>query len=156
MTIVLGSAKFEKPTAEIVEKAQSKILQLTQKVMERERRIQSLRDSNEIDESALLQLLAQARRDSSSPTFTFCTSMAMIPGTKERTVREKVVGASVVNQLLEETEKLQQNRSDIESLNVIVRNLRPLRCSTTHEGKHYPYTSDSWPLSFAELEFLGF
>ena len=152
----IGSMKFEKTSEEILEKVGEKVIKLQQKVISREERIKDLRASNEIDEDALLQLLAQARQDGQRSQFTFCTSMAIMPGQKERTVKERVVGANIVNELMDQTEKLRTDKATISELEVIGRNLRPYNVYNVYEGSLKHHITDSWPLSYSELEFLGF
>jgi hypothetical protein len=154
-----NSFQFEKTSTEIKAKVEEKVLKLSQRILERECRVRELRDSHEIDEGALLQLLSQARRSNDANSYTFCTSASaspFLPQAKERTVVERTVGASVVNKLLDETEKMENEKGEIKRLETIMRNLRPYKVTGVHEGKQYNYATDSWKLSMEELDFLGF
>lgn len=145
------SFSYEKTTAEIKAKATEKIASLQKKIEERQVRISRLREEYSIDDAALVQLLTAARRQAGAERFTYSSNSRADDGTNR--MEEKTIGAGVVNNLLTESDFVEQEKADVKKLNTIVRNLRPLP-RITQNGNNY--SEDSFSLSYEELEFLGF
>lgn len=143
---------YEKTADEIKEKAKAKIVSLNVKIEERQRRITELRDEHEIDDAALVALLTQARRSDRQSRYSY-TSNAKMSGGTNRGPEEKTIGAGVVNHLLTENDFLESDKASVKRLEMIVRNLRPLRRVSDNGVK---YEESDFSLSVEALEFLGF
>jgi len=143
------SFKFEKNASEIAEKAKAKTLALKAKIEERQRRIAELREAHGIDDAALVDLLTQARRNDRAVTFQYTSNApANKKGPEERTI-----GAGVVNNLLTENDFIEADKASVKRLEILGRNLRPLSRITSNGTR---YEENGFPLSYEELEFLGF
>jgi hypothetical protein len=145
---------YEKSSAEIIDKASSKVDVLAAKVEERGHRVAKLRDEYGIDDKAMAQLYQQRfemeREHRQASHYNYSTA-AIVNG--EKRMEEKTVGAGVVNDLFTENDFIKAEQDSIERLNTIVRNLRGLP-RVTQNGN--VYKSDSYALNYEELEFLGF
>jgi len=148
---------FEKSAAEVKEKATKKISSLTFKIAEREVRIERLRKEHGIDDKALISLLTAAREQQNAQRQSFTYFSNHDPNGADGEVgelREREVGAGVVNFLLTENDFIQTEKSNVKRLETLVRNLRPLKRFA--DGNGSPYTEDSFQLSYDELTYLGF
>lgn len=142
---------FEKPAAEIVEHAKRKAAAIRQKIEEREVRIKRVREEYKISDSMLVDIMAQAREQMQRG------AAALIYNTKARSddgMREEdvTIGAGVVNLLLTERDHIEGERSQVDRLDMIARNLKDL-LRFAPDGKPY---SQGHELDTAELKFLGF
>ncbi len=148
---------YQKTSAEIKTKIESKIIELDDKIKERENRIAALRKEYEIDDSDLVQLLTAARRASqkqeSAMTFSYTRSNIAVQsgGTLSQ---ERTIGAGVVNNLLTENDFIESERDAVKNLLLILRNLQPL--VHYNESTGGAYTIDMFQLGKDELEYLGF
>lgn len=147
---VLHSLTFAKTSGEIKEKAASKIEALASKVKEREGRITRLRKEFDISDQDMIKLLSQAAQDALSNA-RVATTMSYNIGNQDEV---RVVAAGVVQNLLTERQLIEQEKEHIEKLQLVIRNLRPLTHHATNTG--VAYESDSFTLSEADLDFLGF
>ena len=143
---------YEKPSAEIITKAQAKIAALLAKVEERQARVTKIREEYEVTDQALVEILTQARgaqRDKMS--YTYNSSSAQ--GLRE----ERSIGAGVVNNLLTENDYIESERKQAKRLGLIVRNLQDRPDETIHvvaAGVERPLRGHC--LTEEELEYLGF
>jgi len=143
---------FEKTAAEVIGKAKEKITALTAKNTERGARISKLREEYGIDDKAMIELYQQAReQEKTSNVYTY-SSNAAVPGGGSK-MEERTVGVGVINALFGEADFIKADEGNIKRLNFIVRNIRPLDRITDNGTKH---KDDNFPLSYEELEFLGF
>lgn len=145
---------YEKPSAEIIAKAQAKIAALLAKVEERQARVTKIREEYEVTDQALVEILTQARgaqRDKMS--FTYNSSPSAQGGLRE----ERSIGAGVVNNLLTENDYIESERKQAKRLGLIVRNLQDRPDETLHviaAGVERPLRGHC--LTEEELEYLGF
>jgi len=142
---------FEKPAAEIVERAKDKAVTTRRKIEEREVRIKRVREEYKISDAALVDIMAQARDQMQRG------AMALVYNSKVRSddgLREEdvTIGAGVVNMLLTERDHIEGEKSQVEKLDMIVRNLKDLR-RYAPDGKEYMQGHE---LTAVELKFLGF
>lgn len=114
--------KFVKTGAEIKVRADSKVLELRKKQEERQERIRSICSTKGLDITKLLTNLDSfQRRMSSSDTFN--------------------MNVGEMEQLTAESEALKAEKSTLEQLDVMARNLIP---------------TEIYQLTFEQLEYLGF
>lgn len=148
--------RYEKTAGEIKVQAEKKVSALAAKIKEREGRIADLRATHDIDETAMVRLLNQARQDAQNDHRTAFTYLASNgpPGPQAASRPERTIGAGVVSHLLEELDLIEAERAAIERLEAVMRNLRPLKRHTTSNGTRYD--EDAFSLSYDELQFLGF
>lgn len=141
---------FEKPSAEIVEKAKIKADCLRSKIEERQIRIAKLREEYKVTDAILVDLLTQARnaqrRGEAKMSYSVQNTAARTGGIND----EVVIGAGVVNNLLTESDFIEAEKTQVKRLDLIIRNLRdlPRERNSTMERGHV--------LSYEELEYLGF
>lgn len=144
---------YEKPSAEIITKAQEKIEALQGKIEERLARVAKIRKEYEITDQALVEILTQARgAQREKMSFTY-SSAPSTQGLRE----ERSIGAGVVNNLLTENDYIESERKQAKRLGLIVRNLQDRPDETIHVvavGAERPLRGHA--LSEEELEYLGF
>lgn len=135
---------FEKTSEEIIAAATRKRDSVRTKIGEREGRIANIRSEYKITDESMINMLAKARQqneslhyNNSSPT----PSNAMTEG-------NVTIGAGIVNMLLTERDFIESEKSQVEKLDVIVRNLRDLPNDKGGVRGHR--------LSYDELRYLGF
>lgn len=145
---LLSNLTFSKTAVEIRTAAREKIDRIRAKIAEREQRIAALRTTYEITDTDMIQLLSQQARDALSNARIVNTTYSV--GSGDET---KIVGAGVVQNLMTEQALIEQEREQIERLELVVRNLRPLRRYAT-DGSIYE--DDAFDISYTDLEFLGF
>lgn len=143
--------EFEKSAHEIVVAATAKAAATRQKIEEREIRIKKVREEYKITDSALIDIMAQAREQSKRG------GAAMFYNTKaasddDADEGEVTIGAGVVNMLLTERDHIEGEKAQVERLDMIARNLKDTRCFAP-DGKEY---MKGHMLTTAELKFLGF
>jgi hypothetical protein len=142
---------FEKSAPEIVERAKDKATATRRKIEEREVRIKRAREEYKITDAALVDIMAQARDQMQRG------AMALVYNSKIRSddglhEEDVTIGAGVVNMLLTERDHIEGEKSQVEKLDMIVRNLKDLRRHAP-DGKEYLKGHE---LTSAELKFLGF
>jgi len=142
--------RFEKTAQEIKGKAAPKIAALEAKIIERAGRIAKMREEHGIDDAAYVQLLTAARKQTQQ-TYRYMSSNSPV-GDKGK-MEERTIGAGVVNFLMTESDFIESEKDSVKRLKAIVANLRPLSRITSTGTK---YEEDSFVLSFAEMEYLGF
>lgn len=123
----------------IKEKAKAKLEQLKAKLTERARRIAALRKQYKITDAVWVEILTQ--RSQSGNRQSYSVSNAFTSSAKRRgRVKEQLVPASGVGAILAEEEQIENEKKQVQRLELIIRNLKP-------ETEHC--------LSFEELEYLG-
>lgn len=142
---------FEKSATDIVDKAKAKALSIASKIAERETRIRRAREEHKITDAVLLDIMVQARdqMQRGAMAIAYSTKVRSDDGLREEDV---TVGAGVVNMLLTERDHIEGEKSQVEKLDMIVRNLTDLR-RFAPDGKEYQKGHE---LTGAELKFLGF
>ena len=142
---------FEKPAAEIVEHAKSKMTAIRRKIEDREVRLKRAREEYKISDAALVDLMAQARdqMQRGAAALVYNSKVRSDDGLREEDV---TIGAGVVNMLLTERDHIEGEKSQVDRLDTIVRNLKDLR-RFAPDGKEY---MQGHVLTMAELKFLGF
>ena len=151
---------FVKSAAEITEKAKKKVEKLRAKVEERTKRIADLRKEHGIDDSALVQLLQEARKNQGARQYTYTKSVSNMTfganagGEDGNQTEEVIIGAGVINNLLTENDFIQAEKEQASELELIVRNLRPIPRFATDSGVELP--PSDFALSKEELKYLGF
>lgn len=141
---------FEKTSAEIVEKARTKVDAIRRKIEEREVRIRRAREEYKITDTILLDIMAKARdMQQRGGMITYTSSVPSAEGAHEE---EVTIGAGVVNMLLTERDHIEGEKSQVERLDMILRNLKDLR-RFAPDGKEYRQGHE---LTSAELKFLDF
>lgn len=149
---------FQKTTEEVALKTKEKAIKTTQKILERERRIAKLREEYGIDDKVLLQLIGQAQQNRNSP-MTYVSSLSVcVNGVEKSVVEERSIGAGVVQNLMAETEALEEDRRNLTRLELITRNLRPAKQPPIYNtGVKFEVADNNLlTLSYEELTFLGF
>jgi len=142
---------FEKPAAEIVERAKNKAAMIRDKIEEREVRLKRIRAEYKISDAALVDIMAQAREQMQrgAAALIYNSKVRSDDGLREDDV---TIGAGVVNMLLTERDHIEGEKSQVEKLDMIVRNLKDLR-RYAPDGKEYMQGHE---LTAVELKFLGF
>ncbi len=138
---------FEKPSADIVAAAKKKIDSIQAKIKEREHRVARVREEYKIDDKAFIELLTQARKAAGAGVMSYSVSNSVV-GSSKMTEDVITVAAGVVNHLLTENDFIEGEKSQVEKLEVIVRNLADIADDNGKPRGHR--------LSFDELRFLGF
>ena len=148
---ILSNLTFTKTSEEIRSAVASKLVRIRAKITERELRITNLRASYEITDADMIQLLSQQARDNSNAFSN--APIAMSTYSVGAGDQARIVGAGVVQNLVTEQSLIEQEREQIERLEMIHRNLRPIsRVSATGTA----FTVDAFEISHSDLEFLGF
>jgi hypothetical protein len=142
---------FEKPAAEIVERAKNKAAAIRAKIEEREVRIKRVREEYKISDSMLVDIMAQAREQlqRGAAMLIYNSKVRSDDGLREEDV---TIGAGVVNLLLTERDHIEGEKSQVERLDMIARNLKDKR-RYAPDGKEYMQGHE---LNAVELKFLGF
>lgn len=146
---------YKKSSAEIKAQMQIKIIQLTAKIAEREKRLQDTRVAHGITDEVLIKLYELARKQAkmeseSNNIMSYSVSNSVKKpggGLVEETL---TIGAGVVNMLLTEGDFLESERSAVARLNLIIRNLQDLPSNWT------PHDMEGHTLTEQELLWLGF
>lgn len=151
--------EFQKSADEIIEKVKTKVVALRAKIEERQGRVTALRKEYGIDDAALIQLLTEARKAMKNGTAKMSYSLSNVRtfGSDEgggQITKETVIGAGVVNNLLTENDFIETERDQVRRLELIVRNLKPIKRFANASGTEIP--PDGFSLSYGELEYLGF
>jgi hypothetical protein len=137
---------YVKSAAEIVQHAKEKAAQIRAKIEDREVRIQRIREEYKINDAVLVDIMAKARR---GEAMFYTSNVKSEDGSGEE---EITIGAGVVNMLLTERDHVEGEKSNVEKLDMIVRNLKDHR-RYAPDGKEY---AEGHQLTTAELKFLGF
>lgn len=144
---------IQKTASDIRDAVTKKSKQLADKIVEREGRITRLREEYKIDDKALIGLLTEARRDAAAriTKMSYTVSNSTRGGGSDD---EVVIGAGLVTNLLTEMDQIENEKTSIKRLDLIARNIRPTVNYNEERGE--VYTSDTFMLSYEELEYLGF
>ena len=142
---------YQKPAAEIIVKANEKIISVKAKIEDRAKRVAALRAEYGIDDAALVQLLTAARKNSQAHVYSYTTSAT---GGGEGRMEEKAIGAGVVNNLLTENDFIESEKDQVTRLEMIARNLKPIPRYAEGNGAVIP--PEDFSLTYEELKFLGF
>lgn len=145
---ILANLTFSKTSGEVRDAVHRKVAKLSEKILEREARITSLRESYQITDTDMIQLLSQQARDAVSNARITSTTYSVGSGDDCR-----VIGAGVVQNLSTEQLLIEQEKEHIDRLTLVARNLRPIR---RYGVGGESFEQDSFELSYADLEFLGF
>lgn len=142
---------FEKPAAEIVTSASAKTAAIRRKIEEREVRIKRTREEYKISDAMLIDIMAQAREQMQrgAAALVYNSKVRSDDGMREEDV---TIGAGVINMLLTERDHIEGEKSQVDRLDTIVRNLKDLR-RFAPDGKEYMQGHE---LTMGELKFLGF
>lgn len=155
-TNILASVLFSKKGSEIKTGGDKRLKQLNSKVKEREVRITNLRKEYEISDSDLVELMRKAMNDRDHiGTYSIRSVMATakaggLGATRTKTgvgtdvshqEYEKVVPAGVIQNILTEQSAIENEKDQIERLEIILRNLD---IKAIHK------------VSLFDLEYLGF
>ena len=142
---------FEKSASEIVEHAKTKAAAIRLKIEEREVRIKRVREEYKISDSALVDIMAQAREQMQrgAAALVYNSKVRSDDGLREEDV---TIGAGVVNLLLTERDHIEGEKAQVDKLDTIVRNLKDLP-RFAPDGSRY---LQGHALTMVELKFLGF
>ncbi len=140
---------FEKSADEINKTAAKKLLDIASKIEERATRIRRMREEHKITDAVLIDIQNQMRADAQRGMAAQYSSTAMHDNGQGETV---TVGAGVINFILTEQDFISGEKAQIERLELMVRNLRPVERRTAN-GTTYV---ELFKLSYEELKFLGF
>jgi len=138
---------YTKTTKQIVDAMQKRIVELRQKIKDREERLVALRTTHDITDAMLVDLFRQARNAAKVGHEALAYSTVRAVGSTMKT--ETSIGAGVVNNLLTEGDFIEAERKDADRLELIARNLGPVVDSN---GKEI----DKHQLDLAEIKYLGF
>lgn len=141
---------FNKSATEIVEASKKKVLKIKAKIEERVKRVADLRKEYGIDDAALIQLFQMARKQEQSLQFVYNSS---VPADNQGQMRERTIGAGVVNNILTENDFIESEKSQVERLELIIRNLKDV---PRFSSNGTPIAPQDFSLSYTELEFLEF
>ena len=142
---------FEKTALEIIEAAKKKTVDVRNKIEERGVRIKKMREEHKVSDAVLIdiqnQMRAQEKRGVERMSYT-SNAQTSAGGVQE----EVTIGAGVINFLLTEQDHMDGEKSQVERLETIVRNLRDV---TAYTASGTPYTVKP-KLGYEELKYLGF
>jgi hypothetical protein len=140
---------YVKSSTEIIGKAALKIKEIQSKTHEREARVAKLRTEYQITDAVLIDILAKAREQSKNGIqMSYSNTVSDDDGEQQ----EITIGAGAVNMLFTERDFIDGERSQVERLMMIIRNLKDHR-KFAPDGKEYAHGHE---LNSAELKFLGF
>ena len=158
---------YTKTASELKPAMSKKLAKVEKKIKEREKRIVDLRREYAIDDAALIQLLTEARKNTSMGSSVMNYSYSVGPqgyqgsqgvtgagGSRSRKAIEpveRVVGAGVVQNLLTEMDNIDEEKDQVKRLKMILRNLRPLP-NYAEGGKKLP--DAGFPVNYQDLEYL--
>lgn len=150
--------QYQKTIDEIKGAMTKKVEFLLGKIEERSNRIQQLRETFGIDDVAYITLLQEALKNEKEGravvNYTTTRTSGGLWATGEGAPEKVIIGAGVVQNLLTETTLRDQEKADVAHLQMIVRNLRPIR--TYDVAADRTEVTDEFTLTEAELEYLGF
>lgn len=136
----LFNFKFTKTEDEIKQAVSRKTAAIKTKIGQRETRIAKIRAEYDITDTALIDLLSQARNTHDlHMTYLLKNGVPARHQPGDDGVNEVTIGAGVVNNLLTEQDFIEAERAQVRRLELLHRNL-----------------TGSRDLSYDELEFLGF
>lgn len=145
---------FQKSSAQIIEKATIKVRMIQDKITEREKRITKTREEYGITDAVLndimVQMREQQRRGVDVSNYSYSTGPRESNGSS---AEERTVGAGVINMLLTERDFIEAEKSQVDKLETIRRNLEDLE---EHAGGNGAVYTVKHNLSYAELKYLGF
>lgn len=144
---------FQKSADEITLKADEKVTALKAKIEERIKRVAKIREEYGIDDTALIQILTEARKQAQNPrqdkmSYSFTNSAP-----EGQKMEEKTIGAGAVNNLLTENDFIEAEKDQVARLELISRNLKPIHHYAENGA---PYKDQYFTLGYEELKYLGF
>lgn len=140
---------FEKTSLEVIGAATNKVAQIAAKIDERAARIKRMREEHGVTDAVLIDIQNQMRANERSAVTMYNSTVQSNDGAGQVTV---AVGAGVINFLLTEQDFISGEKAQVERLEVIINNLRPVTRYTAN-GTSY---IEPVKLSYDELKFLGF
>ena len=140
---------FEKTADEIKTVANVKIKAIRNKIEERGIRIQKMREEHQITDAVLIDIQQQMRANERNMVSIYNSTVQRNDGGGETTVS---VGAGVINFILTEQDFISGEKSQVEHLELMVRNLRDVTRRTANNSAYV----ELFKLSYEELKFLGF
>ena len=141
---------FEKNADEIIIAATNKAIDIRRKIEERVVRIRKMREEHRITDAVLIDIQNQMRADKQrGMAAVYNSSQALSDGTGEEMIS---VGAGVINFILTEQDFIGGEKAQVERLDLVTRNLKPITRRTAN-GVEYV---ELFKLSYEELKFLGF
>jgi hypothetical protein len=147
--------EYQKSATDLTGAMLAKITALKVKVEERIGRITKVRAEYKVTDAALLDIMKQARaaQKAGAMIMNYSTSSngptGMIDGSDAELI---TIGAGIVNFLLTEQDFIEGEQSQVDRLELVVRNLKD-PVSYTNDGK--PYTQ-LISISYDEAKYLGF
>ena len=142
---------FEKSAEEIVTASNKKAKDIRAKIEERGVRIKKMREEHKVTDAVLLdiqnQMRAQQKRGIEAQSY---TSNAQSSGSGAQ--EEVTIGAGVINFLLTEQDYIDAEKSQVEKLDTIIRNLKDIT-KYAPDGKAY---TEKFKVGYEELKYLGF
>lgn len=142
---------FEKPANEIVAAAVKKAQQIRAKIEERVVRIQEMREQYKVTDAVLVDIINQMRAQGQrrgEERMSYTSNASNDAGE----VKEVTIGAGVVNFLLTEQDQIDGEKSQVEKLETIIRNLKDLTAYSANGAPHIVNQT----LTYDELKYLGF
>ena len=143
---------FEKSADEIVTAAKQKTADVRNKIEERGVRIQKMRAEHKVTDAVLIdiqnQMRAQQKRGEQDRMSYTSNAVSSAGGVQE----EVTIGAGVINFLLTEQDHMDGEKTQVEKLDTIIRNLRGI-VRRTANGTEYV---ELFKVGFEELKYLGF
>ncbi len=130
---------FQPSKEVILERVRAKTQKVAAKVSERLGRIKKLREENKIDDTMLIELMNQARRNANA-TFYRLASNVRGSGREGEVVQEVIITAGVAAALQAESDMVEDERAALERLHRIERN--------------FDHVKEPLTVSFTDLEFL--
>lgn len=140
---------FEKTAEEITAAATKKALAIRDKIEERGVRIKKMREEHKITDAVLIDIQQQMRANERNMAAVYNSTVQSNDGVGEMTVS---VGAGVINFILTEADFISGEKTQVEHLDLMVRNLRDVTRRTAN-GTTYV---ELFKLTYDELKFLGF
>lgn len=141
---------FEKSAEEILAAVATKSASIQSKIAERGLRITKMREENKVTDAVLIdiqnQMRANERIGTLSNSYTSNARTRSDEGDEEVTV-----GAGVITFLQTEQDFIEGEKAQLEKLNLMTRNLRPIN-AVTSTGATY---NVPFKLSYEELKYLG-
>lgn len=148
---LLNNVEYFKTAGEIVEKCRIKIASLSNKIEERKGRIKAIRTEHQIDDAALVELLTAMRKNADQRSFSYSTGP--MGDNSGRGSEERTIAAGTVNALLTESDFIESEKAQVEKLDLIVRNLKPVRRFSS-DGTELP--DAGFNVGHSDLRYLGF
>lgn len=140
---------YEKTAHEIDSAAAKKVYNIKLKIEERQARLRKTREEYKVTDAVLNDIMNQMRAANNAMVANYSSTVRSGDGGGDQTV---VVGAGVVSFLLAEQDFIVGEKAQVERLEMMVRNIKPV-IRRTYGGTEYV---ELFKLSYEELKFLGF